>query len=238
MNDKIYLHEYIDVILHGRAEYFELATSGHAKAFGTPAWMRHFGVWGTFGTTARWPEVTNLWELDGWDGLARKAQHQMQCETTRDAALRAWRAKANQLRSGGFSRVLVPAPYSLSFEQFRSNKDIVGAKLFYQERISVRAGTADEYLALLGEERVPQARALGFHLLGAYKTAFRNDSEVLVIWAASSFDTWAEYEIAWEQSAEAAKWRDRTKGIALDWVNNIMVSAPKSPTRTGAQPEA
>lgn len=236
MNDKLYIHEYVDVILHGRAEYFELATTGHAEAVGRQDWMRHYAIWGTFGTTARWPEVTNLWEVDGWDGLSRKMRHQIECETTKDPKLRAWRAKANQLRSGGFSRVLIPAPYSKSFRQYRGDANIVGAKAYYQQRLALRAGSADDYLGLLGEHWLKQAPALGMHLLGAYKTAFRNDSEALVIWATPDFDSWAEYEIAWERSQEAAGWKKRSAGLVLDWVNNIMVSAPKSPTRTGVQP--
>ena len=30
-----------------------------------------YGVWGTIGSTGTWPEVVNIWEEDGFDGLAR-----------------------------------------------------------------------------------------------------------------------------------------------------------------------
>ena len=34
------------------------------------------GVWATLGSTGRWPEVVNMWELDGWDGLAANFAHE------------------------------------------------------------------------------------------------------------------------------------------------------------------
>jgi len=34
----------------------------------------------------------------------------------------------------------------------------------------------------------------------------------------------------------STQWRARTQGLALDWENFLMCSAPLSPTQTGKQP--
>jgi hypothetical protein len=89
---------------------------------------------------------------------------------------------------------------------------------------------------MLGEEWLPVAETLGLHLVGAYRTAMRNDSECIVIWAIRDWDTWADVEIAYEKDPRVAVWRRRTAGVAIDWLNTLMVSAPLSTTQTGQVP--
>ena len=72
MNEKIYLHEIIDIILQGRPKYFHHMTAGWGPTGRAERGMQCVGVWGTLGSTARWPEVINLWEFDGWDAIAKK----------------------------------------------------------------------------------------------------------------------------------------------------------------------
>src|SRR4051794_2516403 len=52
--------------------------------------MTCFGVWGTVGSTGRWPEVVNLWELDGWDGLAANFAHEFSAASLQDDSLAKW----------------------------------------------------------------------------------------------------------------------------------------------------
>ena len=73
MNDKVYIHELIDIIGHNRARYMHHMTANWVPVAIEQRNQRCFGVWGTVGSTGRWPEVINMWELDGWDGLARQA---------------------------------------------------------------------------------------------------------------------------------------------------------------------
>jgi hypothetical protein len=35
-----------------------------------------YGVWGVVGSTGRWPEVVNMWEHDGFDGVAIGLGHE------------------------------------------------------------------------------------------------------------------------------------------------------------------
>ena len=53
-----------------------------------------YGVWGTVGSTGRWPEVVNMWELDGWDGLAANFEHELSHPSMQDPSLAEWWAAA------------------------------------------------------------------------------------------------------------------------------------------------
>ena len=76
-----------------------------------------YGVWGVVGSTGRWPQVVNLWEEDGFDGLARSFGHELGHRDLQDPKLAAWWAAAAELRSGGVDRLLVPAPWMPTIEQ-------------------------------------------------------------------------------------------------------------------------
>ena len=117
-----------------------------------------------------------------------------------------------------------------------ANNDIVGSKVFYHERINIVPGQAKSYLSMLEQEWIPVAKDLGLHLVGAYRTAMRNDSECFAIWAMREWKDWANYEKAQERDARVAQWRRRTQGVAVDWTSHLMISAPLSPTNTGKAP--
>ena len=236
MNENIYIHEYIDIILQGRPKYFEHMTKGWAEGFGAERPMKCFGVWGTLGSTARWPECVNLWEMPGWEGAARNFGIEVSHPSMQDPKLKAWWDVAQNYRSGGFDRLLIPAGYSPTADEFCKDKNIVGAKVFYHERIQITPGQAKSYLSMLEQEWLPVANALGMHLVGAFRTAMRNDSECIVVWAIPQWLDWAKVEVAYENDARVAAWRHRTQGIAIDWLNHLMVSAPLSPSQTGKQP--
>ncbi len=235
MNTNVYIHEYIDIILQGRPQYFEHMTTGWSRGMAERS-MKCFGVWGTFGSTAAWPEVINMWELPGWEGMARNFKIETNHPSMQNPELKKWWDEAQKLRSGGYDRLMVPAPYSPTAAQMAANKRIVGSRVFYHERIDTVPGMARTYLSMLEQEWIPVARELGMELTGAFRTALRNDSECVVIWAIREWEDWADIQIANETSEKVAAWRRKTDGIAIDWMSHCMTSAPASPTHTGKQP--
>jgi len=60
--------------------------------------------------------------------------------------------------------------------------------VYYHEIIQVVPGQAPTYLALLREHWLPVAERLGLQLVGAFRTAMVNDSEVICIWAIQTWD--------------------------------------------------
>ena len=108
MNNKVYIHEYIDIILQGRPAYMHHMTKGWGSKGRDPKRnMLMVGVWGTLGSTARWPEVINLWEHDGWHGIAKCFKHETGNPLMQDPELKIWWDEAQKYRSGGFDRILI-----------------------------------------------------------------------------------------------------------------------------------
>ena len=61
-NEKIYIHEFIDIIGHNRAKYMHHMTANWSPIAQEERDQLCYGVWGVVGTTRGWPEVINLWE--------------------------------------------------------------------------------------------------------------------------------------------------------------------------------
>src|SRR5207245_3067591 len=117
MNSKVYIHELIDIIGHNRARYMHHMTANWCPTARAERNMLCFGVWGTVGSTGRWPEVVNLWELEGWDGLLANFSHELSSPTLQDPALTEWWARAAELRRGGVDRIVVPEQWSPTIEE-------------------------------------------------------------------------------------------------------------------------
>ena len=71
MSEHVYIHEFIDIRGHNRAKYQHHMTANWVPVALAERNQRCYGVWSTIGSTGRWPEVVNMWEFDGWDGLVR-----------------------------------------------------------------------------------------------------------------------------------------------------------------------
>ena len=116
MNDKVYIHELIDIIGHNRARYMHHMTANWVPVAIEERNQLCFGVWATVGSTGRWPEVVNMWELDGWDGLVGNFSHELVGAGAQDPSLAEWWAVAASLRRGGIDRIVVPEPWTRSIE--------------------------------------------------------------------------------------------------------------------------
>ena len=233
MNDKLYMHEFIDILGHGRADYFQHITAGWGPIAREERGQICLGVWGTVGTTGRWPEVVNVWEFDGWAGLQRNFEREMQGAGMQDPSLRAWWAKAAAMRRGGFDRVMLPAAFCPTLAELLADQEIVGAEVFFQEIVSTLPGTAGTFLDLVGEHYCPLMRSLGVSLVGAYRTAMRDDSEAMLVWALKGWSRWAEVETALHGSPQSAAWQAASRPFVRERGRTLMASAPLSPLKTG-----
>jgi hypothetical protein len=231
---RIYMHEYITITGANRAKYFEHMTSGWRQGAHE---RRHktFGVWGTLGSTGHWPQVVNLWEYEGgWEHLAESFDHESSGAAMQDPFLQKWWLEAQPLRSGGYDRLLIPADFSPSVDETIA-RGVVGYRVFRHETVRTLPGQARRYLDRLGTQWAPKAREFGMELIGAYRTALRDDTEVLLIWAIADWSTWAQAEQQVDDGA-GRSWRDATRDIAPAQDVHLMCSAPLSPLQTGAQP--
>ncbi len=234
VNDKVYIHELIDITGPNRARYVHHMTANWCPTAREERDMLCFGVWGTVGSTGKWPQVVNLWELEGWDGLVANFAHELVGPALQDPSLAKWWAAAAELRSGGFDRIVIPEPWSPTIEQLT----LAGVKgeVYAHEIVRVPIGTVGTYLETLADVGVPTLAPLGLTCVGAYRVAMISDTEAIVIWAFPSWKAWGDFEQAWEGSQLAA-WRARLQTLNADVQRTLMVDSPLSPMRTGRQPQ-
>lgn len=234
MNDRIYLHEFIDIIGQGRAAYNQHMTANYGHLARTERRLYCVGVFSTVGSTERWPQTTNLWEYrDGWDGVANHFSFEFGNAKHQDANLVTWWAEAATLRSGGFDRLLVPAHYTPTLDDLLANG--VRGECYYHEQISCEPGRAPAVLEAIERHRLAVAARFGWRLVGAYRTALVNDSEVIAIWAVPTYKHWTDYEAAVGRGDDddIAAWQRSIAGLVRDWRNKVLVASDLSPIKTG-----
>ena len=235
MNSKVYIHELIDIIGHNRARYMHHMTANWCPVGRAQRNQLCLGVWATLGSTGPWPQVVNMWELDGWDGLAANLAHETAGGRDQDPALAEWWAVAASLRRGGVDRIVVPTPWTRTVEQLIA--DGVRGELYAHELVTVPGGRAGEYLEALCDEGLPEVEALGLEVVGAYDVAMTEGSECIVIWAVPDWETWSVFEQAWQPTGALRQWRATGLGLGASWRRQLLVDSPLSPLRIGRQPE-
>jgi hypothetical protein len=231
---RCYIHEFVYINGHNRAKYFQ-----HITANWSPIGQREreqlcFGIWGTVGSTARWPEVVNLWEYRDWAHLAENFRIEFDHPTLQDPSLADWWAAAERLRSGGWDRVLVAADYSPGIEELTA----AGTRghVYAQELLDVEPGAAPAVLDLVQAHGIEAHREHGATLVGAFRTAMVDDREVILLWALPDWDTWGRFEQA-QDGDGLGRWRERLRAHVRRTHRFAMVDAPLSPLRTGRQPQ-
>jgi hypothetical protein len=234
-NTKIYIHELIDIIGPNRAKYMQHMTANWCPIAREERNQLCYGVWGTVGSTGRWPEVVNMWELDGWDGLAANLAHELSHPSMQDPSLAQWWSVAAGFRRGGFDRILEPAPSAAPIDELASAG--AGGAFYAHELITVPPGSSPELLDALASVGRSAAEALRVGLLGSFRVAMADDSECVAIWTFPDWPAWVDYERAWTPKGEMAMWRSALIDLGASFRRTLMIDAPLAPLRTGRQPQ-
>jgi len=233
VNEKVYTHELIDIRGVHRPHYMHHMTANWSPIAQDERHQLCYGVWGTVGTTHRWPQVVNLWEEDGFDGLAKGLGHELGRPNLQDEKLEKWWTEAANYRKGGFDRVLVPAPWTRTIEQLCA--DGVQGQTYAHETTRLDPGGADAYLQAVADVAVPALERFGWELVGAFKTSMHADDECIVIWAIETWQHWAEVEKAVYADPDLRAWRGLQWG-GKGFERFLMCDAPLSPMKIGRQP--
>ena len=234
-NEKIYIHEFIDIIGHNRSKYMHHMTANWSPIAQQERDQLCYGVWGVVGTTRGWPEVINLWEEDGWAGQASSFRHELGHPSLQNPTLAEWWSQASSLRRHGDDRLLVPAPWTRTIEELCA--DGVRGECYAHEQIQTEPGKSMEYIARVRDTAMGVYEKYGWDLCGAFETAMVNDSECFVIWSIPTWEHWAEFEAAQRSDDSIAAWRNEIRGIATDWHRCLLVDSPVNPMKTGRQPQ-
>jgi hypothetical protein len=232
---KLYIHEFIDIVGHNRTKYQHHMTANWVPVAMEQRQQRCYGVWSTIGSTGRWPEVVNMWELDGWDGLVRNFEVETAGGRDQDPALAEWWSVAASLRRGGVDRILVPDAGSRSIEELCG--DGVRGELYCHEIVHVPPGRAASFLDAVRSQGEGSCKAEGLDLIGAFRTAMRADDECILLWACPSWRAWGDFEQAWEVGGQLDGWRQTLVDLSAIWQRTVLVDAELSPMRIGRQPQ-
>jgi hypothetical protein len=234
MNEKLYIHEFVDIVGHNRAKYMYHMTANFSPMAQEDRKQLCYGVWGVLGSTGRWPEVVNIWEIDGFDGAAPYFRHEVGAPTMQDPRMARWWAAAVPMRSGGDDRLLVPAPWTRTITELCS--DGVTGEVYAHEQVAVRAGTSADYLDLLRERGRAVRAPYGWELAGAWETAMVDDSECFLLWAIPTWEQWAEYEKAQRTDDDITTFRREARELVTSTTRILLVDSPFCPFKTGRQP--
>lgn len=234
-NEKLYIHEFIDIIGHNRAKYMHHMTANWSPIAQEERNQLCYGVWGVVGTTRGWPEVVNLWEEDGWTGQATSFRHEFGHASLQNPTLAEWWSVAASLRRHGDDRLLVPAPWTRTIEELCA--DGVRGEVYAHELVKTEPGRSMDYIDRVRDTGIRMYEKYGWELCGAFETAMVNDSECIVLWAIPTWEHWAEFEAAQRRDEDIAHWRKEIRGIALDWHRCLLVDSPVSPLKIGRQPQ-
>ena len=234
MNDKLYIHEFIDIIGHNRANYMHHMTANWSPNAQEERGQLCYGVWAVVGSTGVWPQTVNMWEHDGWDGMAASFGIETVGSGAQDPKLEKWWARAAQFRRGGVDRLLEPAPWTRTIGELCA--DGVTGQCYAHELVKVRPGASWDLLERVRSDGVPVASAYGWELAGAFRTAMVHDDECVLLWAIPSWPAWADFERAHSLDDSVRAWRRSLDDVVVAWQRIAMVDAPLSPFRTGRQP--
>jgi hypothetical protein len=215
-NTKLYLHEIIHIVGTG-SEAYKRHTGERVPAGPSGSLV---GTWQQSGSTGDWPRVVNLWEMDGWAGWAEILAYQYTPRHGQPPALRRWWTEATRYRSGGFDRILEPAPWSPTREELVARN--VRGLACLQEIATVAPGKADEYLDAVAREWVPVATGRGLTLAGAYRTAMR-DTEAVLLWTLPTLADFTRHLAHLASAPETRAWADRARTWRTDYRETLLI---------------
>ncbi len=233
-NRSVYIHEFIDIIGHNRANYMHHMAANWSPIGQEQRGQLCYGVWAVIGSTGRWPEVVNIWEHEDWGGLAASFAVETVGRGAQDPSLERWWAKAAEFRRGGVDRILEPAPWTRTITELCA--DGVTGECYAHELVGVRAGAAPEFLEQVRERAVPLAARYGWELAGAWKTAMADDDECVLLWAIPTWKQWAAYEEAHTSDPDVGGGPTGARPVVGSWQPNMLGHAPHSPVTTPRQP--
>ncbi|HYI60475.1 MAG TPA: hypothetical protein VEW93_01570 [Acidimicrobiales bacterium] len=225
MERPLYLHEIVDVVGRGAAPYMDHVVRFDAAAVADGG-LALAGTWEVVGTTGRWPQVVNLWEVvDGWDGWERLARRTNLAKAA-NTQLAGWWDEAHRNRTGGIDRLLLATPTAPD-PAARAAAGVRG-EVAVHELTRVHPGAGPEYLAALVERWAPIAATFGVHLVGAFEVLM-TDVEVVTVWVADLAAHTALLLAGVEGGPPVAGWPATRRQWCTAWREELMVPAPSSP---------
>jgi hypothetical protein len=240
-NDKVYIHELVEIIGSNRAKYMH-----HMSALWAPVRRDHqqlqVGVWAEVGTTGNWPRVVNMWEQAGWEGLAfhlgYEASGNKSDQNTSLGKMEPeeadWWHKATEFRKSGRDRILVPTSWTRTVDELVA--DGVRGGLYAHERIWTDRNRSRDYIKLIEDHGLAAYEAQGLEIVGVYDNALINGRECFAIWAIPDWPAWATFERSWSAEEALLAFRRRSEPFVDRFERRLLTDNPLNPMVIGRQP--
>jgi hypothetical protein len=240
-NDKVYIHELVEIIGSNRAKYMH-----HMSALWAPVRRDHqqlqLGVWAEVGTTGNWPRVVNMWEQAGWEGLAfhlgYEASGNKSDQNTSLGKMEPeeadWWHKATEFRKSGRDRILVPTSWTRTVDELVA--DGVRGGLYAHERIWTDRNRSRDYIKLIEDHGLAAYEAQGLEIVGVYDNALINGRECFAIWAIPDWPAWATFERSWSTEEALLAFRRRSEPFVDRFERRLLTDNPLNPMVIGRQP--
>jgi hypothetical protein len=215
----VYIHERIDIEGGGRGKLIELIRGEWAAHARDRYAVRLAGVWATVGSTANWPEVQLLWEMDDWDHFARAQEAQYPLEDKDAFGTELW-YQALEYRQRGTATLLEPAAPGPERREAR-------AQICLYEDVRSRPGLLPAYHEALASEYLPVAESRGLTLFGAFRCALRPNTGVNLWELRGGWDHWRELMESELSHPGAQKWLARSREWLAD-IDGYALAAPSA----------
>jgi hypothetical protein len=236
--ERIYIHELLDIKVKDRRAWLDWFSqqAERGRAATGPRLGRTFGLWGTVGFSHRWAEAVQIIECGPKSNLASFGkplwEHFYGDNMKLDIWTNFWNGAPGDIRdSQGMDRLICSTAYSPTMEELIA-KGVKG-EFYIHNHIATRPGEIDDHLEALGRDWVPIAERLGLKFVGAFRTLFVNDDQGVSIWAAPTWQAWADYEDKRRTDKEALEWRKEASAAGVTWDGRMMVGARANPLDTG-----
>jgi hypothetical protein len=131
---------------------------------------RLFAIWESTPYNGHWPQVTIIWEIDGFADYARVGRAQAR-GGSHEAAAAKWSTFLADVGASGEGRIMYPGPSNKTLAQLEEAE--FGAGLVIQEIMQTKPGRQDDYIRELERLYVPWSERTGKRWLGSFTTTFR-----------------------------------------------------------------
>jgi hypothetical protein len=224
---KLFLHEKIR-LRAGATDRFTQEFSNHYQPLMQRLGARLYGIWEGSPINSNWPEVTTIWEIDGYPHLAQigAARHR---DPENQKAFGQWNGLLGELDAKGEGRLTFGSPGIKSVEEHRANG--LKTTVVIEEIMKTKPNRQSTYVEELEYLYVPWSERTGKKWMGSFTTVFRYD-EVLHYWALDGgWEGFAKYFPSWGDKPDPAirAWMNVAPALRDGWDDSFLQSLPPNP---------
>ncbi len=223
----LYLHETTQLGIADMGKYNAAFSDSYRPAMERLG-ARLFGHWQSGRFNSHWPEVTTIWEIDGYGHFGDLSA--ARCGVGENAeAFAEWDNSLLALQASGEGRLCY------ANKAIRPIGDLVDsrydASVVIQEIMTTKPGRQEDYIEQLEYAYVPWSERTGKKWLGSFVTIFRNE-EVIHYWALDGgWDGFGKWYPSWKGDIpdDIKSWMKLGPALRDSWDDSILCALPGHP---------